>query len=99
MATWRNLSIGALRLDGVRNIAAAYAATPATRPAHSTSSDSQDHEADILRLCRGPGLEASPLTTLDFADLKSVTGRREAVSRGLRTGYPFPDPEDWRGAA
>ncbi|MFD4397853.1 hypothetical protein [Kitasatospora sp. NPDC058478] len=31
--------------------------------------------------------------------LKSVQGRREAVSRGLRTSYPFPDPEDHRGAA
>ncbi|WP_406087411.1 hypothetical protein [Kitasatospora purpeofusca] len=26
--------------------------------------------------------------------LRSVQARREVVSRGLRTGYPFPDPED-----
>lgn len=26
--------------------------------------------------------------------LKSVNGRRTVLSRGQRTGYPFPDPED-----
>ncbi|WP_328953668.1 hypothetical protein [Kitasatospora purpeofusca] len=26
--------------------------------------------------------------------LKSVQGQRSVLSRGLRTGYPFPDPED-----
>ncbi|MFJ7909028.1 hypothetical protein [Kitasatospora sp. NPDC096204] len=26
--------------------------------------------------------------------LRSVQGRREVASRGLRTGYPFPDPVD-----
>ncbi|MFJ5233965.1 hypothetical protein ACIQBJ_29190 [Kitasatospora sp. NPDC088391] len=31
--------------------------------------------------------------------LRSVQARREVVSRGMRTGYPFPSPEDWRGAA
>lgn len=49
MATWRNLAIGALRLDGARNIAAGLGrnARDATRP--SPSSGSHDHEADFGR--------------------------------------------------
>ncbi|WP_406111263.1 hypothetical protein [Kitasatospora purpeofusca] len=31
--------------------------------------------------------------------LKSVQGARSVASRGLRTGYPYPDPEDSWGLA
>ncbi|MFF7988769.1 hypothetical protein ACFZDG_03105 [Kitasatospora xanthocidica] len=31
--------------------------------------------------------------------LRSVQGRHSAISRGLRTGYPLPDPDDSWGAA
>ncbi|WP_327065941.1 hypothetical protein OH807_33645 [Kitasatospora sp. NBC_01560] len=31
--------------------------------------------------------------------LKSVNGQRSVLSRGLRTGYPYPDPEDSWGLA
>ncbi|MFF4922905.1 MULTISPECIES: hypothetical protein [unclassified Kitasatospora] len=31
--------------------------------------------------------------------LRSVQARREVASRGMRAGYPFPDPEDSWGAA
>ncbi|MBO1414465.1 hypothetical protein [Streptomyces sp. FH025] len=37
--------------------------------------------------------------TAGRSGLRSVQARREVASRGLRTGYPFPDPEDSGGAA
>ncbi|MFE4801838.1 helicase associated domain-containing protein [Streptomyces sp. NPDC056708] len=42
MATWRNLAIGALRLSGAPNIAAALRHTPPTRNVRSPSLGSHD---------------------------------------------------------
>lgn len=55
MATWRNLAIGALRMAGVRNIAAGLRrnARDARRPSHSSASG--DHGPDATRLRRSPG--------------------------------------------
>ncbi|MGW2539390.1 hypothetical protein ACWC5I_00580 [Kitasatospora sp. NPDC001574] len=50
-----------------------------------------------LALTRGE--QALIERTAGRGGLRSVQARREVASRGMRVGYPFPDPEDSWGTA